>query len=271
MKRGGTLGEGRGRGELVVLGLLVLTGVLLAGLPPQQDAAATSRLRGTVLWPFLEAHRTWDRYLQLAGRVEELELERDSLARAVALARIARAENRQLRSLLSLPPEREGDVRAVDLQPGGAADGGRDAFAFWIDDDRGLSAPTAVFTEKGLLGVVRWTGAGRGRGDYWTHPDFRVSVRTASGEASGIVRPLRERNRPMMVLEGAPYQTEISPGTVLYTSGLGGIYPPGIPVGTVREVSGVESGWERSYRVEPAVRPEEADVALVWLPPEDDA
>jgi rod shape-determining protein MreC len=71
----------------------------------------------------------------------------------------------------------------------------------------------------------------------------------------------------MMILEGAPYQTDIPPGTVLYTSGLGGLYPPGIPVGTVRSVSAVESGWEKSYRVEPAVRPEQVDVALVWRRP----
>ena len=64
---------------------------------------------------------------------------------------------------------------------------------------------------------------------------------------------------------GAPYQTEIATGTLLVTTGLYGIYPSGIPVGRVQELATVESGWEKSYMVEPLVRPELVDVALVWL------
>lgn len=250
---------------MVVLGVVLLLGGLLTSLDASQTAAVTAGLRGTVLAPFLSVHRAIERQGRLARRVERLEAERDSLARALVSARSRIAESRELRELVKLASDRRSNVLATDLEPGRVRLGGARAFMIRRGSRAGLGAPAGVFTADGVVGVLRWVGAGSARGEFWTHPDFRVSVRTESGEASGIVRAAYEADQPAMLLEGAPYQTEISPGTTLYTSGLGGVYPPGVPVGTVRGVSGVESGWEKSYRVEAAVRPEQADVALVWL------
>jgi rod shape-determining protein MreC len=41
--------------------------------------------------------------------------------------------------------------------------------------------------------------------------------------------------RPMLKLEFVSREAEIQPGMKVQTSGLGGVYPPGIPIGTVRE------------------------------------
>jgi len=95
---------------------------------------------------------------------------------------------------------------------------------------------------------------------------LRVGGLTEDGENGRIIRAFpADSDQPLMLLEGAPYQTEIAVGTMLVTTGLYGIYPSGIPVGRVQELATVESGWERSYTVEPLVRPELVDVALVWL------
>ena len=42
------------------------------------------------------------------------------------------------------------------------------------------------------------------------------------------------------------------------TSGLGGVYPRGIPIGVVIEESDAEEGWRRSYWLRPFVSPGEA-------------
>jgi rod shape-determining protein MreC len=258
-------GPRAGRVDLLLLVGVLLLGGILASLGESRTAAVTAGLRGTVLSPFLSVHRTMERRSRLADRVDRLEQERDSLARALVSARSRIAESRELRELVKLASDRSSNVMAADLEPGRVRLGGARAFMIRRGSRAGLSAPAGVFTADGVVGVLRWVGAGSARGEFWTHPDFRVSVRTESGEASGIVRPAYEGDQPAMLLEGAPYQTDIDPGTTLYTSGLGGVYPPGVPVGTVRGVSGVESGWEKSYRVEAKVRPEQADVALVWL------
>jgi cell shape-determining protein MreC len=51
---------------------------------------------------------------------------------------------------------------------------------------------------------------------------------------------------------------------VLNTTGISGVYPPGIAVGTVRGLAEAEAGWMKSYFVEPAAFPARTGVALIW-------
>jgi rod shape-determining protein MreC len=53
------------------------------------------------------------------------------------------------------------------------------------------------------------------------------------------------------------------------TSGLGGVYPTGIPVGTVIGQAPEETGWERIYVLRPASNPESASHVLVLIQPSD--
>ncbi len=256
---------GGGRADLLALGAVLAASGLLATLSPDVRSTVTSELRSTVLAPFLAAHRAADRQVRLSSRLREVRRERDSLARELTEARTRIAGRRDLEDVLDVEQADRDEVLAVRLEAARPRIGTPREFALAAGRDAGVDPPTGVFTAAGLLGVVRWAGDGSARGEYWTHPDFRVSVRTGSGDASGIVRPTHEGGQPVMLLEGAPYQQDIPEGTVLYTSGLGGVYPSGIPVGTVRSLSSVESGWEKSYRLEAAVRPEQTDAAMVWL------
>jgi rod shape-determining protein MreC len=253
--------------DLAVTVVCILVGTLIGVLTPTQRLVLTHALRSTVLAPVLLTQEAVARRSRLSARLAVLESERDSLARELVQARQAGEENARLREILSLGPRPTDSLVAVELEPGRVPGAEDQTFMIRRGVDDGIRAPAGVFTSRGLVGVLRASAGHASRGQFWTHPDFRVSVRTANGTASGIVRAGDDPDQPMMILEGAPYQTDIPPGTVLYTSGLGGLYPPGIPVGTVRSVSAVESGWEKSYRVEPAVRPEQVDVALVWRRP----
>jgi rod shape-determining protein MreC len=131
-----------------------------------------------------------------------------------------------------------------------------------------VESPVGVLAGDGVVGVIRSARSTTATGHFWTHPEFRVSVRTESGSAVGIVRPRREDDgRMVMELEGTPYQEDVPLGSLLVTSGVSSLYPSGIPVGTVRAVSEVYAGWAKSYLVEPSVRPDEASVVLVWRRP----
>ena len=57
----------------------------------------------------------------------------------------------------------------------------------------------------------------------------------------------------MLELRGVPYRDTVSAGTLVVTTGLGGIYPRGVPIGRVIGVAREQRGWERIYLVRPAV------------------
>lgn len=249
------------------LATVVLSAVLIA-LPESRQTALADLLRRSVLRPFVAAHEWAERRTDLRERIDRLQRENTRLEQRILHQEGTAGENRALRDLLSLGLRRQGDFIPADLAIGTPRLGRDGRFAVDVGRADGVEPPTGVVVARGVVGVVRSATGGRAYGDLWTHPDFRVSVRTDSGGASGIVRPVvLAGGGTAMLFEGAPYQRRVPEGTGLVTTGVGGIYPPGVPVGTVRSVSSVESGWARSYRVEPAVRPGAVRSVLVWRKP----
>jgi cell shape-determining protein MreC len=85
----------------------------------------------------------------------------------------------------------------------------------------------------------------------------------------------RYREEDLLALTGAPFHTDLQPGTPIVTSGRGQVYPRGIPLGVVLGIEDADTGWRKSYLIRPAVRPEavvhvligimhETDVARLW-------
>jgi rod shape-determining protein MreC len=101
----------------------------------------------------------------------------------------------------------------------------------------------------------------------WAHPEFRVSAFTVTGNAAGVVAPSPSNAGPEGALEfrGVPYRDSVPVGTQVLSSGLGGVYPKGIPVGTVTGVVREQAGWERVYRLLPAANPGSAAHVLVLV------
>jgi rod shape-determining protein MreC len=109
----------------------------------------------------------------------------------------------------------------------------------------------------------------------WTHSDFAASAMSADRSAYGIVYPHlsdagRGENIPperyLLELRGVAFRSALKPGTAVVTSGLGGVYPAGIPIGTVLGELRTSEGWARTYLVRPAVRPPDVSNVIVLLP-----
>lgn len=261
-------GPGHQRVDLVLfLGTVALSAVLVA-LPASRQTAVADLLRRTVLRPFVEVHQWAGRRADLRRRLDRLQKANTRLEKQLLRQDGVTHENRALRDLLSLGLRRSGEFVSADLVVGTPRLSREGRFLVDVGRADGVVPPAGAVVARGVVGVVRTARSGRAYGDLWTHRDFRVSVRTDSGGTTGIVRPVdAESGGTVMLFEGAPYQRRIPEGTLLVTTGAGGVFPPGVPVGTVRSVSSVESGWARSYRVEPAVWPGEVRSVLVWRRP----
>ena len=254
--------------DVVVFSLALILSGIAAGLSRAHQSQVESAVRATALYPFLLLHRLAAERGQIESRVDGLLAERDSLTELLLRYRDRTPPVEDGPSAEDLPALPAGPVTPAVVYPGRPYVGNPDLFVLSGPDFRGREFPVGVFTGIGLVGVVRAPHGRGGRGEFWSHPDFRVSVLAEEGGVSGFVRPLRaDGEQPVLLLEGAPFQADIPVGTLLVTTGIAGVYPPGVAVGRIREVAEPEAGWMKRYFVEPAVRPEEVRDVFVWNRP----
>lgn len=254
------------RRDLALAVVLAFFSLFLAGLSLESRLAITEVLRSSILAPFLGAQHMFARSTDLSVQVAELTVDREVLAARVLEGADLALENQQLRAITGLPDRRSSEFAVGEVIPGAPEVGVSHSFLFRTRDDVVPVTPAGISSPDGIIGVLRTANGGSGLGEFWTHPDFRVGVRTPTGSATGILRSFpAPGGETMMLLEGIPFQTEIPGGTLLVTSGIGGVHPPGVPVGTVVEEAESRSGWSHSFLVEPIIRPGQVRVGLVWL------
>jgi rod shape-determining protein MreC len=249
---------------------IVLALVARALPAPVQDGIATA-VRSTLLAPFLTIQQQTELLRSSRMRMRLLVAERDSAAVAALRVDALEEENAQLRRLLGLHERLRGRVVAAEVLGQTTPTAGV-AVVLSVGSDAGVHPLTPVVTPAGLLGVVRSAGPSRSVAVLWTHPDFRVSTMTRDGSVFGLVAPWGASgpNTMMMRLSGIPYRDVIPAGTKLYTSGFGGVYPRGIPVGEIVGVADEQEGVSRTYLVRPAVHPASAAHVILLVSPELD-
>lgn len=257
--------KGRRRDVAIVAGL-VLVALFLFLLPAAYQTPIRQVLRGTALRPFLAMQ---SQMVERRGRsidVSQLRTERDSLAAIVAAQATLAEENRRLLSLLGLRARAEESLTPARVLRLGVT-GAESSFLLDIGAADGVQVGSPVLASGGLVGVVWEVDERTAQAIDWTHPDFGASAMTRDGEAYGLIGPRRGefREEDVMVLEGAPFHTDIRPGTQIVTSGRGGVYPRGIPLGVVVGIEEADTGWRKSYLLRPIVRPEAATFVLVGV------
>jgi len=254
------------RRDLILAVALTFFALFLAGTSLETQLAITRVLRASVLAPFLGAQSMFARSAELSEQVATLTMEREALAARVLEAADLELENSQLREIAGLPTRRRSEYAVGEVIPGAPEAGASHTFLFRTRGDVNPATPAGISSPRGLVGVLRTARGGSGLGEFWTHPDFRVGVRTRSGSATGILRAFNAPGgETLMLLEGIPFQTDIPAGTLLVTSGIGGVHEAGVPVGHVLEEAEARSGWSHSFLVEPIVRPGQVRMGLVWL------
>jgi rod shape-determining protein MreC len=250
------VGEGGDRGRKrdirVALVFLFLALVLLV-LPSAYLNQLAAAIRGTVLRPVLTLQRgAVERDVRLADP-ERLRAERDSLAVYLVGHATLAAENRQLRALLGLRQRLPSSFVAAEVMriPGRGNEG---FFLLTAGSADGVFPNAPIVAAGGLVGMVRNVDDNVAMAIDWSHPEFRASAMTTDGETFGIVEPRsRGAGEPVLALTGTAFHTELPVGTVIVTAGRGGVYPRGVPVGTVMGMEDEEAGWRKSYLLQPFV------------------
>lgn len=237
-------------------------------LPPQWREPLANGLQQSVLAPFIFLQRQTELLTAARLRYDNVVAQRDSSALAAAFLPELRNENARLRELLGLSARvGTGYVTAEILhQPEPT-----NPLSFLVSAGRreGVRPLSAVVSPEGLVGLVASVGEHASVVLSWAHPEFRASAIAQDGSVVGIAAPHGAEGPGVWLLElqGVLYRQRVPNGTLIVTSGLGGVFPRGIPIGVVVDTAGEEKGWGRTYLVRPAIHPAELSHVMILTTP----
>ena len=258
----------RNNGGLLLLAAALLAGVITVGayilgfdpLSGALELAATPfRAASSAVANWAQERYDRDfRYEEQAAEIEALrqrvaELERDAIA-----GQDAQRENERMKDLLGLAEARP------ELQYRDAAVVRRSS-SNWSSNltiDRGTSSGVevndCVIDQYGyLIGVVTEAGLNSSLVTTILDPTLKLGGRVARTDEDAIL----EGSFTLMLdglvrLSFVSEDSKLVTGDQVTTSGLGGVYPPGLVVGSVRTLCVEEDGISRYAQIEPA-----ADIA----------
>jgi rod shape-determining protein MreC len=257
------------------LAACVLLSLVAIALPGEAREPIARALRRTVVAPLVGLEEGAERWRTAWSSSTARQTLVDSAARQRSTANALAFENDQLRKLLGLGSRLQwGFVPAEAMHSTAPDEDIVTSLTITAGTNAGVAKYSAVVAPEGLVGVVKNADPTMSIVVLYTDPDFRASAMTADGSAFGIVYPHQggvsggsggggNNGGYLLELRGVPYRNQVKPGTLLYTSGLGGTFPRGITIGTVmRELTSAE-GWTRTYLVRPAVSPAAINTVMV--------
>lgn len=256
--------RGNPRIDLIILATCILLALAARTLPAtMRDPIATS-LRRSFLAPLVMLQGRAEMSRQSLLLAESKTAVRDTVSLQAMKAASLEGENERLRKLMGLASGlRWGFVPAEALHGRGIRD--ETTVILTAGSQAGVSRLSPVIAPEGLVGVVDQVDPTMSHAMLWTHPDFRVSAMSPDGTAFGIAQAhLRgTTNGYLIELRGVPFRAALKPGSLIVSSGWGGVWPRGIPVGTVLQEIKTSESWARTYLLRPAVNP--ADVYSVMI------
>ena len=140
---------------------------------------------------------------------------------------------------------------------------------------QGVRAGMAVITSQGLAGSVLKVSKTTSRILLLTDSRRAVSaivMRSREPGSVGVIEGFSEGNAALRMSD-LPPDANIQPGDAVITSGLGGVFPKGLYIGTVRETGLDQHGLLRQALIVPAVdfnRLEEIFVVITYPADEED-
>jgi len=194
---------------------------------------------------------------KLRKQLAQLRLEADAM-------RADRVENARLKRLLDLSEQDPSDLTAARVIARSL-----DRLGGSLTIDKGLKDGVepnrAVLTPEGLVGRVERATAHEARVVTLLHRDCGVAVRLARSGVDGVLQ-WEFGDRPLLSLLYVSSQEDVKPGDWVVTSGLGGIFPAGVRVGTATRIGRAANGLMKEVQVAPAVDFRSVSEVLVYAP-----
>lgn len=163
-----------------------------------------------------------------------------------------REENEELRELLGLKESMQGYSTVAASVIGYSSNHWYDSIEINKGTLAGVNTGNTVISSDGIVGIITEAGPNWAVADTLIHPESAAGVAVARTGNIGVIEGDAELCRNTLCkLTFVDKGANIIVGDILVTSGTGGIYPPGLNVGTIREISADNMGTLNYASVEP--------------------
>ena len=243
----------------LALGVVALAAVLILSLPPR----ATDRLKlavGSLFMPLLGLTSTAQQIpvsiadaaltrRELLQQVENLHRENDQLKVLALQSEAIGRENDQLRAALDWQRQAPWKLKLAQVTL-------RDPANWWrtveidLGSRDGLVENLPVMTTEGLVGRISAVGATRSQVVLLGDPNCKASALVQNpAHDTGVISAGGPLDNSLVELTYLSGGANLKSGQGVTTSGLGGIFPKGIPIGQIVDARSMEYGLYTEARV----------------------
>lgn len=162
-------------------------------------------------------------------------------------------ENSRLRELLGFKK----DHPSYDLAPAEVV--GRDTTPYFrvltlkIESDAELQPQMPVVVAEGVVGQIHRTYGSFADVVIVSDPRSRIDAISQRNRAQGVVQGLGRANSYRAKVAYLRRKDKVREGDVMVTSGMGGVFPPELVIGTIEQVTQRKRGLFQKATLEPAV------------------
>ena len=216
---------------IVAFAFFLLLGILMRQAPEATQKSVISAALASVFYPAQMVISSVDEFRSVVHENEMLKEENARLRQETYYASEALQELARLHALVRFDDKWDYPIvtaRVVGHNPG------RFLTTLVINrgTSRGVKEDMPVFSMNGLVGKVSKATLTHSRVQLLVDPNLKLSVLERRTRVVGFLESVDGRTLSAMI----PTHAGVKVGDTLITSGLGGIFPKGIPVGTVTQI-----------------------------------
>ncbi|MCQ2120422.1 MAG: rod shape-determining protein MreC [Fibrobacter sp.] len=234
------------RHGIVAFVFFLLLGLMMHRAPTVTRESIVSAALGTVFYPAQMVISSLNAYRSVVSENEQLKEENAKLRQETYYASEGLQELARLHTLVRFDDKWDYPIvtaRVVGHNPG--------RFLTTIIINRGTSHGVKenmpVFSMDGLVGKVTKAALTHSRVQLLVDPNLKLSVLERRTRVVGFLESVDGH----LLSAQIPTHAGVQVGDTLITSGLGGIFPKGIPVGTVKEIRSADLEVMRMMDVAP--------------------
>ena len=192
---------------------------------------------------------------------EKLKQENIELEEALRQLEVIQAENSTLKEYLNLTEQYKSYKTVPAYVINKDISNYSSIFVINAGKDNGIEEKMTVIATEGLVGYVISVTADTAKVQTLVDPSNVVSATLENSKDNVICRGILNKNELKTTYIST--DTVLTEGERLYTSGMGGIYPKGIYVGTIKTINETKNITDRSFITESAVDFENLETVLV--------